>query len=243
MSVDERPKLQKAIAHSGLMSRRAAEELIAAGRVTVDGVPAAVGERVDPDRQVVAVDGRRIPVRPGLVSYLVNKPAGVISTADDPRGRPTVVDLVPDSPRVYPVGRLDLESEGLLILTNDGTLADLVMHPRYGIHKTYRVLAAGRPGPWVRHLETGVELEDGPAAAVSARVVDAAAGETMLEMVMGEGRNREVRRMCAALGHEVRRLVRVAIGPLTDRSLRPGDWRRLSPEEVARLYAAADTTV
>lgn len=243
MSVDERPKLQKAIAHSGLMSRRAAEELIAAGRVTVDGVPAAVGERVDPDRQVVAVDGRRIPVRPGLVSYLVNKPAGVISTADDPRGRPTVVDLVPDSPRVYPVGRLDLESEGLLILTNDGTLADLVMHPRYGIHKTYRVLAAGRPGPWVRDLETGVELEDGPAAAVSARVVDAAAGETMLEMVMGEGRNREVRRMCAALGHEVRRLVRVAIGPLTDRSLRPGDWRRLSPEEVARLYAAADTTV
>lgn len=243
MSVDERPKLQKAIAHSGLMSRRAAEELIAAGRVTVDGVPAAVGERVDPDRQVVAVDGRRIPVRPGLVSYLVNKPAGVISTADDPRGRPTVVDLVPDFPRVYPVGRLDLESEGLLILTNDGTLADLVMHPRYGIHKTYRVLAAGRPGPWVRHLETGVELEDGPAAAVSARVVDAAAGETMLEMVMGEGRNREVRRMCAALGHEVRRLVRVAIGPLTDRSLRPGDWRRLSPEEVARLYAAADTTV
>lgn len=243
MSVDERPKLQKAIAHSGLMSRRAAEELIAAGRVTVDGVPAAVGERVDPDRQVVAVDGRRIPVRPGLVSYLVNKPAGVISTADDPRGRPTVVDLVPDSPRVYPVGRLDLESEGLLILTNDGTLADLVMHPRYGIHKTYRVLAAGRPGPWVRDLETGVELEDGPAAAISARVVDAAAGETMLEMVMGEGRNREVRRMCAALGHEVRRLVRVAIGPLTDRSLRPGDWRRLSPEEVARLYAAADTTV
>lgn len=243
MSVDERPKLQKAIAHSGLMSRRAAEELIAAGRVTVDGVPAAVGERVDPDLQVVAVDGRRIPVRPGLVSYLVNKPPGVISTADDPRGRPTVVDLVPDSPRVYPVGRLDLESEGLLLLTNDGTLADLVMHPRHGIHKTYRVVVAGRPGPWVRDLETGVDLEDGPAAAVSARVVDAAAGETMLEMVMGEGRNREVRRMCAALGHEVRRLVRVAIGPLTDHSLRPGDWRRLSPEEVARLYAAADTTV
>jgi len=241
--VSDRPKLQKAIAHSGLMSRRAAEELIAAGRVTIDGRRADVGERVDPDTQVVAVDGNPIPVRPGLVTYLVNKPAGVISTADDPHNRSTVIDLVPSEARVYPVGRLDADSEGLILLTNDGTLADMVMHPRYGITKRYRVVAQGLPGAWVSELESGVELEDGRAAALSARVVDSAAGKTMLEMVMGEGRNREIRRMCSALGHEVEALVRVAIGPLTDAALRPGEWRRLTPEEVATLYGAASPAV
>lgn len=239
----DRPKLQKAIAHSGLLSRRAAEELIAAGRVTVDGRRAEIGARVNPDTQVVAVDGHPIPVRPGLVTYLVNKPAGVISTADDPQNRPTVVDLVPSEPRVYPVGRLDADSEGLILLTNDGTLADLVMHPRYGITKRYRVVVEGSPGAWVADLESGVELEDGTAAALSARVVDSAAGKTMLEMVLGEGRNREIRRMCAALGHEVRALVRVAVGPLTDAALRPGEWRRLTPDEVALLYGSGSPAV
>src|SRR5690606_18314647 len=195
------------------MSRRAAEELIAAGRVTIDGRRADVGERVDPDTQVVAVDGNPIPVRPGLVTYLVNKPAGVISTADDPHNRSTVIDLVPSEARVYPVGRLDADSEGLILLTNDGTLADMVMHPRYGITKRYRVVAQGLPGAWVSELESGVELEDGRAAALCARVVGSGAGKTMPEMVMGEGRNREIRRMCSALGHEVEALVRVAIGP------------------------------
>jgi 23S rRNA pseudouridine2605 synthase len=241
--VTERPKLQKAIAHSGLMSRRAAEDLIAAGRVTVDGRVAETGERVDPDTQTVAIDGRPIPVRPGLVTYLVNKPPGVISTADDPHGRPTVVDLVPSQPRVYPVGRLDADSEGLILITNDGTLADLVMHPRHGITKRYRVVVEGDPGAWVASLESGVELEDGMASALSARVVDSATGRTMLELVMGEGRNREIRRMCSALGHEVQALVRVAIGPLTDSSLRPGQWRLLSPEEVAELYGTVDGAV
>lgn len=225
------------------MSRRAAEDLIAAGRVTVDGRRAQTGERVDPERQTVAIDGRPIPVRPGLVTYLVNKPQGVISTAEDPHGRRTVVDLVPSEPRVYPVGRLDADSEGLILLTNDGTLADLVMHPRYGITKRYRVVVSGEPGSWVGSLESGVELEDGRAAALAARVVDTAPGRTMLEMVMGEGRNREIRRMCSALGHEVRALVRVAIGPLTDSSLRPGEWRMLTPAEVATLYASADAAV
>lgn len=239
----DRPKLQKAIAHSGLMSRRAAEDLIAAGRVTVDGRLARTGDRVDPDEQVVAIDGRPIPVRPGLVTYLVNKPKGVISTAEDPHGRPTVVDLVPPEPRVYPVGRLDADSEGLILVTNDGTLADLVMHPRYGITKRYRVVVDGDPGPWVGSLESGVELEDGRAAALSARIIDSAAGRTMLEMVLGEGRNREIRRMCSALGHEVQALVRVAIGPLTDSSLRPGEWRALRPDEVADLYGAAQGAV
>lgn len=235
------PKLQKAIAHSGLMSRRAAEELIAQGRVTVDGRTARVGERVDPDTSRVAVDGKLIPVRPDLVTYLLHKPVGVISTADDPQGRRTVVDLVPAEPRVYPVGRLDADSEGLILLTNDGTLADLVMHPRYGIDKTYLVLVDGQPGPWVKQLVAGVELDDGPAAARSARVVDSVGGRTMVEMVMGEGRNREIRRMAEAVGRPVVRLVRTAVGPIRDRNLAAGSWRQLEPAEVARLYAAGES--
>lgn len=234
----ERPKLQKAIAHSGLMSRRAAEELIAAGRVRVDGRTAQVGDRVDPDEQRVEVDGRPIPVKPGLATYLLNKPPGVISTADDPQGRRTVVDLVPPSPRVYPVGRLDADSEGLMLLTNDGTLADLVMHPRYGIAKTYLVMVEGRAGRWVERLTEGVELDDGPARAQKARVVDRSGDRTMLELVMGEGRNREIRRMCAALGHPVLRLVRTAMGTITDSALAQGAYRELTPEETARLYEA-----
>lgn len=222
------------------MSRRAAENLIARGRVTVDGQVARVGERVDPESQRVEIDGRPIPVRPGLVTYLVNKPPGVISTADDPQGRKTVVDLVPSSPRVYPVGRLDAESEGLMLLTNDGTLADLVMHPRYGIDKTYLVMVDGEPGGWVQRLAEGVELDDGPARARSARVVDANGGRTLVELVLGEGRNREIRRMCQAVGRDVIRLVRTAVGPITDHELGPGEVRRLSPEETARIYAAAE---
>lgn len=237
--MDERPKLQKAIAHSGLMSRRAAEELIAQGRVTVDGRPARIGQRVDPGTQEVAVDGKPIPIRPGLVWYLLYKPVGVISTADDPQGRRTVVDLVPSEPRVYPVGRLDADSEGLIVLTNDGRLANYLTHPRYGVEKTYLVLVEGRPGKWVDQLTGGVELDDGMAAARRARVVDTLKGRTMVEIVMIEGRKREIRRMCSALGHEVVRLVRTAIGPISDRQLKPGTWRHLEPEEVAALYAAA----
>lgn len=237
--MDERPKLQKAIAHSGLMSRRAAEELIAQGRVTVDGRPARIGQRVDPETQEVAVDGKPIPIRPGLVWYLLYKPVGVISTADDPQGRRTVVDLVPSEPRVYPVGRLDADSEGLIVLTNDGRLANYLTHPRYGVEKTYLVLVEGRPGKWVDQLTGGVDLDDGMAAARRARVVDTLKGRTMVEIVMTEGRKREIRRMCSALGHEVVRLVRTAIGPISDRQLKPGTWRHLEPEEVAALYAAA----
>jgi 23S rRNA pseudouridine2605 synthase len=237
--MDERPKLQKAIAHSGLMSRRAAEELIAQGRVTVDGRPARIGQRVDPETQEVAVDGKPIPIRPGLVWYLLYKPVGVISTADDPQGRRTVVDLVPSEPRVYPVGRLDADSEGLIVLTNDGRLANYLTHPRYGVEKTYLVLVEGRPGKWVDQLTEGVDLDDGMAAARRARVVDTLKGRTLVEIVMTEGRKREIRRMCSALGHEVVRLVRTAIGPISDRQLKPGTWRHLEPEEVAALYAAA----
>ncbi len=235
-------RLQKAVSAAGLMSRRAAEDLIADGRVTIDGRRARLGDRVDPADSVVRVDGARLPLAPHLVTYLLNKPQGVVSTTSDPHAAETVVDLVPDHPRVWPVGRLDRQSEGLLLLTNDGTLTNLVTHPRHGIKKTYRVLVKGAPRPAVvRRLTEGVVLEDGPARALRARLVDRTAREAQLEVQMGEGRNREIRRMMEALGYPVLRLARVAIGPLRDTSLRPGRWRRLGGPEVAALYRAAVT--
>ncbi len=164
----------------------------------------------------------------------------MISTADDPHGRAAVVDLVPARPRVYPVGRLDADSEGLLLLTNDGDLANMVTHPRYDITKTYVVRVEGRPETAaLRRLQHGVELEDGPAAALSVRSLDATGNEALVEIVMGEGRKREVRRMFDAIGHPVRSLVRIAIGPVRDRTLRPGTWRTLTLDEVRSLYGAA----
>jgi 23S rRNA pseudouridine2605 synthase len=208
--------------------------------VTVDGLVATIGQKVDPDTAQVEVDGILLPVKPGLVYYLVFKEQDRISTADDPQGRPTVVDLVPPEPRVYPVGRLDADSEGLIVLTNDGELTHRLTHPSFGVTKTYIARVAGSPGDGViKELESGIELEDGPARAISARVIDTQGGEALIEVVMGEGRKREVRRMFDAVGYPVARLVRVAIGPLQDRMLRPGSWRELTPAEVRSLYAAS----
>lgn len=233
-------RLQKVMARAGVGSRRAVEDLIRAGRVTVNGVPARLGQRVDPARDDVTLDGVRIPIAPGLVHYLLNKPVGVVSTAQDPQGRRTVVDLVPAEPRVFPVGRLDLDSGGLLVLTNDGDLTNGLTHPRYEVPKTYRVLVAGRPSKAaLAALTDGVDLEDGPARAVTVKVIDSAPESTLLEIVMAEGRNREVRRMCAAIGHETQSLFRTAIGPLRDASLRSGEWRPLTSDEVRALYEVA----
>ena len=238
--MNELARLQKLIAHSGITSRRGAELMIKAGRVAVDGEPAHLGQKVLPESVVVEVDGVRLPIRPGLVYYLVNKPAGVVSTAADPQGRPTVTDLVPSEPRTYPVGRLDADSEGLLLLTNDGDLTNLITHPSHGISKTYSVLVDGTPKTAeVRQLETGVELDDGPAAAISAKLLDASRDRALLEVTMGEGRNREVRRMCDAIGYPVVQLFRTAIGPLRDPSLKSGACRPLTMEEVRSLYGAA----
>ena len=235
-------RLQKAIANAGLMSRRAAEELIAQGRITIDGRVAILGDRVEVQRQRVEVDGLPLPVSPGLVTYLVYKPVGVISTANDPEGRSTVVDLVPSEPRVVPVGRLDADSEGLLLMSNDGELILRATHPRFGINKTYIVTVTGQPSARiVRRLVTGIELDDGIAKARRAKLIQATPDQGLIEMVMTEGRNREIRRMMALLGHPVQRLVRTAIGPLTDRNLGAGEWRRLDVQEVAGLYKAAGT--
>lgn len=209
---------------------------MAAGRVTVDGSVAELGQRVDTSTQNVAVDGVPVPVAPGLVHYLLNKPAGVVTTASDPQGRRTVLDLVPEEPRVFPVGRLDYDTEGLLVVTNDGDLAQLLTHPSHGVEKEYLVEVDGAPSPGsLRTLRQGVELEDGRTAPATVGVV----APGVLRIVVHEGRNRQVRRMCEAVGHPVRRLVRTRIGPLADRTLAPGCWRSLSSDEVRALLAAA----
>lgn len=231
-------RLQKAIAHAGLMSRRAAEQAIAKGRVAIDGRTAILGDRVDVDTEEVTIDGSVLPINPELVTFLVYKPVGVISTASDPQGRPVVVDLVGASTRLYPVGRLDADSEGLMLLTNDGRLADFVTHPRYGIHKKYLVEVSGTvSNATIRLLESGIELDDGPANALRAKIVGAHHGRTQVELIMGEGRKRQVRRMLDAAGHPTMRLVRTAIGPITDTSLKPGQSRQLTTKELATLLA------
>ena len=232
----ERIRVQKAIARSGLMSRRAAEEAIAAGRVLVNGQPVVLGDRVDVDGDTVTIDGVPTPVNPGLETHLLNKPPGVISTADDPQGRPTVLDLIDSDLRLYPVGRLDADSEGLILVSNDGELTNRVTHPSFGITKTYLVIVEGIPtAADIRSLREGVVLDDGPARAKTARFVDAHGDLAMVEVVMLEGRNREVRRMMEHIGHPVSRLVRTAIGPITDPDLSPGDSRLLTAGEIRRL--------
>ncbi len=230
------PRLQKVLAERGWGSRRVCDELIADGRVTVNGEVAVLGRRVDPAHDVVEVDGVAIGVRPGLVHYLLNKPAGVVTTASDPQGRPTVVQLVPDDPRVFPVGRLDVDTEGLLLLTNDGDLANRLTHPSHGVEKEYVAEVRGTVGPGaLRRLREGIGLDDGMTA--PARVSQPAPG--VLRITIHEGRNRQVRRMCEAIGHPLHRLVRVRIGPIRDPHLAPGQWRVLTLDEVRRLNQPA----
>ncbi len=233
-------RLNKALSAAGLGSRRAVEELMRAGRVAVDGqVVEEMGRRVDLARDRVEVDGSRVVLDQRLRYWMLNKPLGVVSTASDPQARPTVVDLVPDDPRVVPVGRLDRETEGLILLTNDGELANLLTHPRYGVEKRYLAEVDLLPGNAVTRLQQGVELDDGPARAERARVVAGTGRRRMVEVVMLEGRKREVRRLLEAVGAPVRRLVRTAIGPLRLTGLAPGEYRPLRPEEVRDLYRAA----
>ena len=230
-------RLQKVLARAGFGSRRVCEELIDDGRVTVNGEVARLGARVDVEGDLVAVDGAPVPLLPGLVHYLLNKPRGVVTTASDPQGRPTVVELVPAQPRVFPVGRLDVETEGLLVLTNDGPLAQRLTHPSFGVEKEYLVELDRTPTPGaLRTLRHGVALDDG----VTAPAVVGVVGPGVVRIVIHQGRNRQVRRMCEAVGFPVRRLVRTRIGPLRDPSLAPGHWRELTGAEVRALGLAAD---
>ena len=232
----EGERLQKVLARAGIASRRASEDLISAGRVSVNGQEARLGQRVDLDQDRVEVDGVPVAIRPGLVYYLLNKPRGVVSTASDPEGRPTVTSLVPAEPRVHPVGRLDADSEGLLLLTNDGELTHRLTHPSFGVDKEYLVSVAGEPSPGaIRQLRGGVQLDDGVTAPAKVSQVE----PSLLKIVIHEGRKRQVRRMCQAVGNPVTRLVRTRIGPITDRRLRPGEWRTLTTAEVRDLERAA----
>lgn len=232
----EGERLQKVLARAGLGSRRVCDDLIADGRVSVNGRVAELGCRVDVEHDRVEVDGTPIGVRPGLVHYLLHKPAGVVTTADDPQGRPTVVELVPSEPRVFPVGRLDFDTEGLLLLTNDGELAHRLTHPSFGVDKEYLAEVEGRPdrGALAR-LRKGVELDDGLTAPAKVSLL----GPSLVRLVIHEGRNRQVRRMLAAVGHPVVRLVRTRIGPLADPSLAAGQWRPLTQDEVRELERAS----
>lgn len=226
-------RLQKVLATRGFGSRRVCEEIIAAGRVKVNDEVAVLGRRVDVDVDRVTVDGEPIGIRPDVVYYLLNKPAGVVTTAHDPQGRPTIVDLVPPEPRVFPVGRLDIETEGLILLTNDGDFAQAIAHPSRGVEKEYLAhVQNGKVSPaGLRRLRDGVELDDGLTA--PADVSQPEPG--VLRITIHEGRNRQVRRMCDAIGHPVERLVRVRIGPIAERDLPPGQWRELRIDEVRAL--------
>ena len=234
-------RLQKVLAQAGVGSRRACEELIAAGRVAVDGrVVRELGTRVDPATAVLHVDGLRITAHTDLVVLAFHKPEGVVTTMLDPEGRPCVGDYLRDrSERVYPVGRLDADTRGLHLLTNDGTLAHRIAHPSFELPKTYLAEIAGPlPRTLGRTLRAGVDLEDGPVALDSFRVVSKAGSQALVEVVLHEGRNRVIRRMFDAVGHPVSSLVRTEVGPVALGSLRPGKMRPLRSTESGALYAA-----
>ena len=225
-------RLQKVLARAGIGSRRVCEKLIVEQRVTVDGEFAELGKKVDPETSQVEVDGLKIGIRQDLVYYLLNKPVGVITTSKDPQERSTVVDRVPTHPRVFPVGRLDADTEGLILLTNDGDLTHYLTHPSFGIEKEYLVQVEVKPSRnAIRELRQGVELDDGITAPAKVSLVD----EKLLKIVIHEGRNRQIRRMCESVGHPVKRLIRSRIGPIVDRSLRPGSFRELTNQELKSM--------
>lgn len=233
-------RLQKVLARAGFGSRRACEALIAAGKVRVNGRVAELGSRVDLERDSVQVNGVDVDLAPDLVYIALHKPAGVVTTARDPQGRPTVMDLVSTGARVFPVGRLDRDTSGLLLLTNDGGFANRIAHPRYGVAKTYVAEIRGNVGRSVLNaLQRGVDLEDGPAAAERAKAVGGVPGRTLVELVVREGRNRLVRRLLEAVGLDVVSLVRTEIGPLRLGRLREGASRELSRSDVQALLEAS----
>jgi len=236
-------RLQKILSTAGVASRREAERLITQGRVTVNGREVTtLGTRADPRVDVVAVDGERVRVRGERRTIVLHKPKGVVSTLRDPEGRPTIRELVRDAgERLYPVGRLDLQTSGLLLLTNDGALAAGLQHPSREVPRVYHAKVRGTPDAGVRaRVRQGVRLPDGLAAADRIRVLEALPTKSWVEIILTEGRWREVRRLCDAVGHPVEKLCRVRFGPIRLGTLEPGAWRECTPRELAALYAAAE---
>ncbi|HZB78429.1 MAG TPA: pseudouridine synthase [Actinomycetota bacterium] len=234
-------RLQRILARAGYGSRRACEELIVEGRVTLNGTVATLGDRADPVEDEVRVDGLEVNLDPNVKYYALHKPLGVVTTMRDPQGRPDIRAFLPEGPRIFPVGRLDRDTEGLLLLTNDGDLANALMHPRFGIEKEYLAEVEGVPTQkHVGQLRQGVELEDGLARAKSARVAGRSGDRGAVRLVMTEGRKREVRRLLAAVGLPVTRLVRVRVGEVRLGGLPPGERRELTHDEVVALRRVVD---
>ncbi|MCS7300448.1 MAG: rRNA pseudouridine synthase [Fimbriimonadales bacterium] len=234
----EPQRLQKWLAYCGYGSRRACERLIEQGRVQVNGIVAQLGAKVDPKRDVITVDGKRVQPPQDFVYLMLHKPRGYVTTRKDPHAPRTVMELLQGAPpNLFPVGRLDADSEGLLLFTNDGALAHRLMHPRYKLPKTYRVWVRGVLSERaLKQLREGVPLEDGITAPAQVKLIRSDGQQSLLEVVLHEGRKRQIRRMCQAVGHPVQRLVRIAIGNLRlPRDLPPGKWRLLSQAEVALL--------
>jgi 23S rRNA pseudouridine2605 synthase len=232
-------RLAKFLAHAGVSSRRHAERLVTGGRVRVDGRVVTDPARDVDERNEIEVDGTFVRPEP-LEYHVVHKPAGVVSTAHDPEGRPKVIDMVESAARLYPVGRLDVDSTGLVLLTNDGALANRLMHPRYEVPRTYRAIVTGGPSKRsLQALRNGVALEDGRTRPAVVSVLTSPGRESTLEITIHEGRNRMVRRMLEAVGHPVRALERVAFGPLELGRLRPGDSRKVRPRELEELRRRA----
>ncbi len=232
---EQEEKLQKVLARMGIASRRVVEEHILDERVQVNGEIAHIGQRVNIAEDEILFDGTPIRVKPDLVYYLLHKPVGVISTAKDPQGRETVIDLLPDEPRVFPVGRLDKESEGLLIVTNDGDLTYRLTHPSHGVEKEYLAAVEGKVSRGdLRKLREGIELEDGMTAPAKVSQVD----DGVVKIIIHEGKNRQVRRMFQMIGHPVKRLVRTRIGNLVDHKLQSGQWRLLDALELLDFESA-----
>jgi 23S rRNA pseudouridine2605 synthase len=236
-------RLQKFLARAGCASRRGSEDLMTAGRVAVNGVVTTeLGAKVDPLVDIVTVDGREVRIADRPVYLVLHKPRGVMTTMSDPQGRPTVASLVPvaENPGLFPVGRLDFDTTGLLLFTTDGELAHRLLHPRWKVPKTYRAVVDGVPDAGdLERLKTGIELDDGPTAPAQVFMLERRAGSALVEITITEGRKRQVRRMFSRVSHPVIDLERVSFGPVGMADLRPGEWRDLSATEVAALRRAA----